>query len=96
MKQQEDEMDDFDPMAELDKINKQVSQKEGQGNRDMSIVQRKDTWKMNYKMKNNHAKRAEKDKLIMEVIIPKLKETVVETNVYPKIADTKELITQID
>lgn len=88
-------MDNFDPLAELDKINKQVSNKEA-GVRDMSIVQRKDTWKMNYKMKNNHAKRAEKETLINEVIIPKLKETVVETSVYPLITDTKELITKID
>jgi len=34
--------------------------------------------------------------LINEVIIPKLKETVVETNVYPLVANTKELITKID
>lgn len=51
---------------------------------------------MNYKMKNNHAKKTEKEKLIQEIIIPQLKEKVVEASVYPLITDTKELISQID
>lgn len=51
---------------------------------------------MNYKMKNNLERKAEKEKLIQETIIPKLKETVVETKVMPLIDDTKVLIAQID
>lgn len=34
--------------------------------------------------------------MIQEVIIPKLKENVVKVSVYPRIEDTKELITKID
>lgn len=95
MKEQDDELNNFDPMAELLELNRSLSGNPG-GKKDMSIGQRKDTWKMNYKMKNNLEHKAEKETLIQEVIIPKLKETVVESSVNPLIEDTKALITQID
>ena len=59
-------------------------------------MERKDAWKMNYKMKNTLDQKAEKEKLIQLVIVPKLRETVVQNTVNPMIEDSKQLITKID
>ena len=54
----DEKMEKFDPMAELSDINRQLSKNQG---KESNIAQTRDTWKMNYKMKNQNLKKAEKD-----------------------------------
>lgn len=51
------DLEDFDPMAELENLNRQLSNNAGgdKNKRDFSLAERRDTWKMNFKMKNNNA-----------------------------------------
>ena len=93
MKEQEDALQKFDPLADLNKINDEMHA--GQ-QKQISLAERKDTWKMNYKMKNNFEENKEKEKLIEEVITPQVKEIVQEQIVKPLLADTKDLISKID
>lgn len=51
---------------------------------------------MNYKMKNVQSRKVEKEKLIQEVVIPKLKEQIVVNYAQPLIDDTHNLIKKID
>ena len=51
---------------------------------------------MNFKMKNNLDQKEEKEKLIQEVIVPKIRENIVQYIVDPMIEDTKDLIKRID
>ena len=68
-------MDNYDPQAELAEFQRQLSNNKGG---DGNIAQTRDTWKMNYKMKNQGIRKVEKDKLIKEVIVPSLREKVVD------------------
>lgn len=92
IKDDDENMDNYDPQEELSGIKRQISNNPGEGNIGLS----RDTWKMNYKMKNELSRKAEKEQLIKEVIIPKLRESVVHENAMPLVEDTKKLITQID
>lgn len=48
-------------MAELEGINRQLSNKEAGAGGAANIGHSRDTWKMNYKMKNANGRKAEKD-----------------------------------
>ena len=82
-------------MAELEQLNRQLSGNPGDRGSE-SIGQRRDTWKMNFKMKNNLEQKEEKEKLIQEVIVPKFRATIVQDIANPMIEDTKDLIKRID
>lgn len=93
IKNDDEEMENFDPMAELSDINRQLSNNPGG---ESNIAQTRDTWKMNYKMKNQNMKKAEKDNLVKELVIGKLKDLMVDQVAKPLIQDTKETIKKID
>ena len=88
----EDNLDNYDPQSELEDFKRQLSNNSGQKN----IGQTRDTWKMNYKLKNQGLRKVEKDKLIKEVVVPKLREMVADQEATPLVEDTKNLIKQID
>ena len=52
VKEDDDDMENYDPQAQLSDIKRQHSKNDG-----ASIAQSRDTWKMNYKMKNNALKK---------------------------------------
>lgn len=62
--QEREELDDFDPLAELQKL------------RDSNLDQnqRKSVWTMKYRMKNELGANVEKDKLIQEKLLPGIRE----------------------
>ena len=61
------ELDNFDPLAELE------SNMNDLNNKEMDPAERKSVWKMNYHMKNKMNKENEKLKVINEDILPNVK-----------------------
>ena len=58
----------------------------------MSAADRKNQWKMNYKMKVDRMKLNDKKTIINDHIVPYLKNDIIEGQINEKIANTKELI----
>lgn len=67
-----EELDNFDPLAELDSNIKMLKDES------MDAHQRKSVWKMNYKMKNELASKTAKSQIVQESLLPSVKEIVVD------------------
>ena len=62
--EQEEELDDFDPMAELMRLK----------DSDMDQNQRKSIWTMKYRMKNDLNQKAQKEEIINQKLLPGIRE----------------------
>jgi len=74
-------------MAELQRMSSNQA-----NDSNLSAADRKNNWKMKYKMKIEHMKLNDKKTIINDHIIPFLKKDVIECTVNERISNTKELI----
>jgi hypothetical protein len=80
--QEQNELDDFDPMAELHKLQES----------NLNNNERKSVWKMKYHMKNDLSKKAEKESIINQTLLPGIKEICLQNVAEVKSIEINDLI----
>ena len=66
-----EELDNFNPLDDLKEFQNKLDS-------NLDSNQRKSVWKMNYKMKNEHSQKDAKNKVVLNTILPRTKEIIVD------------------